>query len=183
MGMKKYNKSYIGSLLGLVPSLILIVFDIWFTLWFNPSIISKHNFDTIGANQAYGWMMLFIHFFAIPICLGGAVIALIFSILGKQRQELNKPLQLSNIISVAAIIAAIAWVFAGAVFPDSLSGYTRAVILIFSLNTISGIISSIVLLTPRSGGVRFGRIWLIITAIIIIAPITADVIQNAILQQ
>lgn len=115
--------------------------------------------------------------------MGGAVIALIFSILGKQRQELNKPLQLSNIISVAAIIAAIAWVFAGAVFPDSLSGYTRAVILIFSLNTISGIISSIVLLTPRSGGVRFGRIWLIITAIIIIAPITADVIQNAILQQ
>ena len=68
--MKRYNKSYIGSLLGLVPSLILIIFDIWFTLWFNPSIISKHNFDTIGANQAYGWMMLFIHFFAIPICLG-----------------------------------------------------------------------------------------------------------------
>lgn len=63
MGMKKYNKSYIGSLLGLVPSLILIVFDIWFTLWFNPSIISEHNFDAIGANQAYGWMMLFIHFF------------------------------------------------------------------------------------------------------------------------
>ena len=115
--------------------------------------------------------------------MGGAVIALIFSILGKQRQELNKPLQLSNIISAAAIIAAIAWVFAGAELPDSLSGYTRAVILIFSLNTISGIISSIVLLTPRSGGVRFGRIWLIITVIIIIAPITADTIQNAILQQ
>lgn len=113
---------------------------------------------------------------------GEAVIALIFSILGKQRQELNKPLQLSNIISVAAIIAVIAWIFAGSVFPDS-SGYTRAVILIFSLNTISGIISSIVLLTPRSGGVRFGRIWLIITAIITIAPIAADTIQNATLQQ
>lgn len=70
MGMKKYNKSYIGSLLGLVPSLILIIFDIWFTLWFNPSIISEHNFDAIGANQAYGWMMLFIHFFCYTYMLG-----------------------------------------------------------------------------------------------------------------